>query len=336
MVLDAPSRRAMVAMCLGALALLSGCGGAIQPSSATATPAVEAGGASTAALRWVAFGDSYSAGFGGSRSLVSNSSGPSCPQAEADSYARRATELLPTRAIELHVAACGGALSGDLVQQLGAAGPAGQTDVATVTVGGNDIGFMELIRQCSNGSCPDLAASDADLAHVRRGSDNKADWDVLVDLLAGRFGEILRWLRPGGTLLVLTYPLPFPEQSGPCPTGVGLNRGEDAAVVNAAIVRLDDSVVEAVARVAGSSRDRTAVVVEWRTPEGSPPVSNRPGADGSARRVSWNPAGICGLDPMLNGLWLDAEIADSFHPSDRGLDLAAAAVAAIIERRPQR
>ena len=55
-------------------------------------------------------------------------------------------------------------------------------------------------------------------------------------------------------------------------------------------------------------------------------------ADGREVPSGWNPAGICGVDPMLNGLRFDAEVSDSFHPSDRGLDLAAGLVADAIRR----
>ncbi len=369
----------MLMACVGALALLSACrGGGSEAAGNAASMADEARTAAVPVLRWAALGDSYSAGYGGSRSRVVARDGAAaaaggataggataggapttgggratCMQAGADSYARRAVELLAPRLIELTLVACGGALSGDLASQLATAGPAGQTDVATVTVGGNDIGFGELIRQCSGGSCPDLAADLADLPGIpgasggtgrtagsastentgstrnTRGSGDSGttDWDLLADELTARFGDIAGWLRPGGTLLVLTYPLPFPEQPGACPTGIGLNRPDDAALVNAAIMRLDDTLVAAAARAGREHGDRTISVVEWRTPDGTAPTAERTAADGTGRRVGWNPAGICGADPMLNGLRLDAELADSFHPSDRGLDLAAAAVA---------
>lgn len=383
------STRTTWAAVLGVLAVtgvLGACSGGSRGTNGAGTDAASVAVVPTTVavpvLRWVALGDSYSAGHGGSRSRVvlrssaaSTATGPTaagptaaggpaagsptaggeraaCMQAEADSYARRATELLGPRPIELTLAACGGALSSDLTSQLAAAGPAGRTDVATVTVGGNDIGFGELIRQCSSGSCPDLAADLADLPGVpgtpggadrtagaggpgstgTPGTTGATDWDLLGDRLTARFGDLAGWLRPGGTLVVLTYPLPFPERAGACPTGVGLNRPEDAALVNAAIVRLDDTVVAAAARAGQQHRDRTITVIEWRTPDGTTPTSERTAADGSMRRVGWNPAGICGSDPMLNGLRLDTELADSFHPSDRGLDLAAAAVAGEVQR----
>jgi len=142
---------------------------------------------------------------------------------------------------------------------------------------------------------------------------------------------LLARLGPGGTLLVLTYPVPFPEQAGACPTGVAAMQPADAALVNAAVTRLDDAVVAAAGRAGQAVPDRQVRVLEWRGPEPGPlPTTPWRTPAGSTVALAWNPAGICGSEPMLNGLRFDAEPADSFHPSDRGLDLAAQRVAGAV------
>lgn len=327
------------------------------PDTADTADALEAPGAPGATrpggvLRWVALGDSFSAGQGGSRSTTAaapigdrgpatgSATGPAgsdrCLRAEPDSYARRAEGLLAASspAVELSVAACGGALIADVLEQQ--APQAQGADVVTLTVGGNDAGFFELTSRClGRDGCPDLTADEAQLPLVANPGDGRSDWDVLRDDLSGLYRTILDGMAPGGRLLVLTYPLPFPERPGACPTGFGFVNGEQAGLVNAIITRLDATIVAAAedvrAGIGGeTASDRAIEVLDWRTPQGAPEPSTVRTDDGREVASGWNPAGICGVEPMLNGLRFDAEVGDSFHPSDRGLDLAAELVAGAV------
>lgn len=298
----------------------------------TTGPSADPGGE---AMRWVALGDSFSAGQGGSGPTVD--AAPRCPRAEADSYARRAATMVaadptPGGAVELEVVACGGALIEDVVRTQ--APQAVGADIATLTVGGNDAGFFALTSQClSTDGCPDLTADDADLALVDDAGDGRTDWQVLQDDLAAAYRTILNGMAPGGRLFVLTYPLPFPERPGACPTGFGFVEGGAAGLVNAVITRLDATITAAAADAGeGATEGRRIEVLDWRTPTGAPAPVGITVPGGRVVPSGWNPAGICGVDPMLNGLRFDAEVGDSFHPSDRGLDLAAVLVADALRR----
>lgn len=321
--------RSVIAVLGATLGLLVAACTTRSASETTVASVAAARGTTTNPLRWAALGDSYSAGHGGSLSRVT-SAAPRCPRAEADSYARRAQALLSDVTIELTFNACGGALVSDLsTQRAGVAG----ADVVTLTIGGNDAGFFDLTAKCLAGTCPDLVGDDADLPQVASTGDGRTDWQVLADSLEAAFSELLEQMAPGGELLVLTYPLPFPEVSGACPSGLAFVNGDGVIVANATLSRLDDVLVQAAARADQKATDqRHATVLDWRTPSGAPPEVDVTTSSGRTYRLGWNPSGICGDQPMINGLRFDAEPADSFHPTDRGLDLAGALVRDAIER----
>ena len=96
-------------------------------------------------------------------------------------------------------------------------------------------------------------------------------------------------------------------------------------LANAAVDRLDETILAAARRTNERAGTSVVRVVEWRTGLDAPRRSVTDAA-GITRSVRDNPDGICSADPVLNGL-VSTELSDSFHPTERGHRLAADAVA---------
>ena len=112
--------------------------------------------AENAAENYVALGDSYSSGTG-TREYFEDSgdclrSPKAYPQLWADSHQVSSFEF----------AACSGAVTGDVIaDQLG--GLNADTTLATISIGGNDVGFADVITRCVAGtdSACDAAVTEA-------------------------------------------------------------------------------------------------------------------------------------------------------------------------------
>jgi lysophospholipase L1-like esterase len=141
---------------------------------------------------YVALGDSYSSGTGAgdyfdTECLLSN----------------RAYPLLLADALsaELKFAACSGATTSDLLaRQVGALDA--ETDLVTVTIGGNDIGWAEAVKACITplSDCTDdIEESEARIS------------DELPDLLAGAYSAIAG-RASNADVYVLGYPRLFNER----------------------------------------------------------------------------------------------------------------------------
>ncbi|WP_246018788.1 SGNH/GDSL hydrolase family protein [Saccharothrix australiensis] len=87
-----------------------------------------------AAPEYVALGDSYAAGVGADRASCGRDR-----NAYPELYAA-------THRLELEFAACSGATTGDVARQ--AERITGETSLVTVTVGGNDAGFSDVLTTC--------------------------------------------------------------------------------------------------------------------------------------------------------------------------------------------
>lgn len=142
---------------------------------------------------YVALGDSYSSGTG-IRDYISD--GTRC-QRSTRAYP---SLLAASRGYRLTFRACSGASVGEVRStQLGAV--TAETDVVTVTVGGNDAGFAEVLTQCALPSW---------LGNCTKALDNAQR--IIANDLPGRWAGLLADVRgraPGAKVVVVGYPRIF-------------------------------------------------------------------------------------------------------------------------------
>ena len=146
--------------------------------------------AASAADRYVALGDSFSSGVGtGSYTLSS-----SCRRG-VYAYPYLISLQRPNTALDF--VACSGATTSDLMaNQIQAVNSA--TAIVTVTIGGNDIRFADLIAQCTLGECSStLDSTKATLT------------TVLVPRLDTVYAAIRNQAASGARVVVLGYPRVF-------------------------------------------------------------------------------------------------------------------------------
>ncbi|WP_369973619.1 SGNH/GDSL hydrolase family protein [Prauserella sp. PE36] len=140
------------------------------------------------AVSYVALGDSYSSGVGAGEYGDSGSckrSANAYPQLWADSHG----------ATDFQFVACLGARTDDVLTQAGALSEA--TTLVTVSVGGNDAGFTDVMTDCTLGG---------DQACVGRVADAKA---FVTGTLPGLLDNVYATLRskaPNAEIVVLGYP----------------------------------------------------------------------------------------------------------------------------------
>lgn len=195
--------------------------------------------AAQADFGYVALGDSYSSGVG-----AGNYDG-------ASGNCKRSTRAYPALWAAAHspqsfsFVACSGARTGDLLANQLAPLNSG-TDLVSVTIGGNDAGFADVMTTCvlqSESTC------------VNRVNQAKAYVD---STLPGQLDQVYNAIdsrSPGARVVVLGYPR-FYKLSGSCVTG--LTEGERAAIngasdyLNAAIAKRAADHGFAFASVAGA------------------------------------------------------------------------------------
>ncbi len=304
---------------------------AVVTSTVVSTTAVTPSAPSTTTgppLRWVALGDSYSAGIGASTpeqkvsTICERDPVGNYPVLAADTLARQG------RPVELDVRSCDGATIRQIIdtQSAGAA----NADVITLTLGGNDFGFSRVLADCLGRGCRSYDQPDARFPGFAH-EDGRSDWEVLEQRVMDALVGFAPQLAPGGQVFVLTYPLPFPAQPDEtCIKDSAPMNDVSRYLANAAIERLDAAILTAVTKANAAAPRPYITVVEWRTGLDRPlrPTTDASGVD---RMIRDNPNGICSPEPMLNGI-ARTEFGDSFHPTDRGLSFAADALATAITK----
>ncbi|MEI5521502.1 SGNH/GDSL hydrolase family protein [Streptomyces brasiliscabiei] len=167
-----------------------------------------------AATGYVALGDSYSSGVGAGSYL--SSSGDCKRSTKAYPYLWAAANAPSSFAFT----ACSGARTGDvLASQLGPLGAG--TGLVSVSVGGNDAGFADVMTTC---------VLQSDSACVSRINTAKAYVD---STLPGRLDQVYSAISakaPAAHVVVLGYPR-FYQLGGVCP---GLSQAKRSAINNAA------------------------------------------------------------------------------------------------------
>lgn len=217
-------RFGMITMAAGSAALAVAALVAI-PATANAAPQDTA----LAGLQYVALGDSYSAGYG--LTPLTGEPVPGCAQAAVD-YPH---QLAAAYDLDL---TCAGAWATNMttpqVTPAGTADPqvdalSADTDIVTVTLGGNDLGFADVAAAClalsptgpvagTNPSDP-FQASNCESIFVQGGVDTLAQRlaDVVVPDIAAGLAAI-RAKAPNAQVFVVGYPAITPDAAR-TPTG---------------------------------------------------------------------------------------------------------------------
>ena len=174
-------------------------------------------GATQQSIRYVALGDSYSSGVGAGGYF------------ESSGDCLRSPNAYPALWVNAHevasftFAACSGATTADvLAGQIGVLSE--RTTLVTISIGGNDAGFADVMTTCVLGSeqtCLERVAEAKEFAR---------------NVLPGRLDEVYATLRqhaPNAEIIVLGYPR-FYELNGSC--WVGLSETKRAAINSGADV----------------------------------------------------------------------------------------------------
>jgi lysophospholipase L1-like esterase len=193
--------------------------------ASAALPTHAAGRAArTAAVSYVALGDSYSSGVGAGD--TSGSCGRS-PDAYPELWAKAA------QVAKFTFAACSGATTADVLNsQLSALSAA--TTLVSLTIGGNDVGFSSVMETCIFGSTSSCESAVA------------AGEKAAATTLPGHLGAVLAGIRahaPGARVVVLGYPDFYDTSASFC---LGLS-GADHQALDAGINDLDGVIQTAAA-----------------------------------------------------------------------------------------
>ena len=159
---------------------------------APSTTAAAATSSTTAGLEYVAMGDSYSAGYG-LLPLSPTSPATGCYQAEVDYPHLVATAL----GLDLDDRSCAGAVTANIrdTPQVTGSGTApvqsdalsASTDIVTVTIGGNDLGFASIAGYCVALTANGPIAGDPSLDNCKDHYNPSPGVDQLIDLLGERW-----------------------------------------------------------------------------------------------------------------------------------------------------
>ncbi|WP_406376073.1 SGNH/GDSL hydrolase family protein [Streptomyces sp. NBC_00647] len=202
-----PRRRG--AMAVGAA--LSSC--ALVAGVAAATPAAAGQGHTHSGVDYVALGDSYT-------------SGPLIPQ-QTDANCARSDHNYPSiTAAERKVrsftdVSCGGAKTDEMWKAQGTNGPQldavkRDTDLVTVQIGGNDMGFGSIIATCAGLSSKDLAGNPCQQYYGASGFDQLT---LNIVETAPKVARVLRAVHaraPHARVVVVGYPDLLPDDGSGC------------------------------------------------------------------------------------------------------------------------
>jgi lysophospholipase L1-like esterase len=187
-------------------------------------------GTALAADKYVALGDSYSAGNGANSSNL-------------DSSCNRNTYSYPyllsqQKGYALTFVACAGAVTSDVINsQVNSI--TSDTRLVTITIGGNDIGFTNLIIACTTLGCSSQIAS----------SQNQIDTQLPAKLNATY--AAIRAKAPSARVVVLGYGRPFASPSRTCLAATGVSSDEETRLT--ALVDSLDNTIKARALAYGFS-----------------------------------------------------------------------------------
>ncbi|MFH8715455.1 SGNH/GDSL hydrolase family protein [Streptomyces zaomyceticus] len=211
-----PSRRARTAAALtavtAALATAAGLG---------AGPAAAAG---TAPDRYVALGDSFASGAG-----VPDQADADCMRSSRNYPALVNAALAPAAHEDV---TCGGATTVHMTSAQNASAPpqldalSADTGLVTLTIGGNDVGFADIIVRCVTLGAFNLVGSPCKSSYTWTGTDRLA---ATVDAAAPKIAAAIDGIRqraPRARILVTGYPAILPDNGTNCPWAATIAKGD--------------------------------------------------------------------------------------------------------------
>jgi lysophospholipase L1-like esterase len=264
--------------------------------------------AEAAQLSWVAIGDSYSAGVGGSTTGEGL-----CKREPTIAYSAQARRMLEAEGhtFDYVLAACIGAVTRDI--KLGQRATVGGADIVTMTIGGNDAGFASYIAGCIASPLTECESTDS------------LDWDSIYNTISDTYVGVRKAMKPNAHLFVSTYPVFFANiatwADHSCPGDLSFSH-RFAQRLNEASVRMGDTIYWAV-QEANRKLESTGKPGNIHFVDSRPPVRTET-FDGRVRRVAYDSAGICsGVEEFIqsmNGAFsgLGNDLTDSFHPTNIG------------------
>jgi lysophospholipase L1-like esterase len=191
-------------------------------AAAPASASVASSPAASSA-RYVALGDSYSAGLGAGHDIGSSGA---CDRSRAAYSALWAKAEDPASYVSV---ACSGATTNSMVRhQLGALSKS--TTLVSLTIGGNDVGFQHVLQTC-------ILSSNAKCARVIAAAGHAAAHKLPGHLL--RALAAIRAAAPAAKVVVLGYPQLFDLAHPACIDGLShideVHLNQAAAVLDATI-----------------------------------------------------------------------------------------------------
>lgn len=168
--------------------------------------------ASAAESRYVALGDSFTSG-----PLIPNQVSLPCLRSDHNYPSLVAAELDPAEFVDV---SCGGATTRDLTgRQFGFVPPqydalTEDTDLVTMGMGGNDVGFGEIVVTCSLLAVTDPRGAPCEKHYTAGGTDQLRE---RFEEFAPKLGEAIEGIReraPQARIVLVGYPAILPESGG--------------------------------------------------------------------------------------------------------------------------
>ncbi|WP_299541866.1 SGNH/GDSL hydrolase family protein [uncultured Streptomyces sp.] len=280
----------------------------LATASATAALVATAGFAGSPAVaadsgvaRYVALGDSYASAAG-----VPDQVDTACTRSSRNYPSLVSAALAPAAVRDV---TCGGATTVHLTTSQNASAPpqydalSADTDLVTLTIGGNDVGFADIIVRCVALGLLNPSGSPCRTTYTWTGTDTLAR---TIDNAAPKIAAAVDGIRaraPQARILVTGYPAIMPDDGTNCPSVVSIAK-KDAPWLRDIHKRLNSV-------IAKQAADRGATYVDTYTK--------------SVGHDICKPSGTRWMEPLI------ASGAAPFHPNATGERAMADAVLASVD-----
>ncbi len=232
---------------------------------------------SPGSVSYVALGDSYASGVS-----LGDYFGPASCKRSRIAYAFLVH--LRGERMHSHLVACSGATTSDVVKQGQLNALSRSTDLVTISVGGDDLGFATLIEYCMITDCT---------SYVNRFRGHVAG--ILDPRLHHLYGLVRARLRSSAKVIVIGYPRLFPDhpyqESFWCRNFVLVRMRADEQVAANRLADTINSVIGSEARAAGFGYIDSETLFDGHDP--------------------------CARSPYLNAL-IKTHPSESYHPMESG------------------